>query len=118
MKRPKRTAPDGTELRPASVGESPTQPSALSIASETIEKLEAEIAALKASGAHFAPQPIERGSFESRVFEELVTTTRHMRRYEKDLMRFKRKWHDAEQRNRLLEDRVMSLQLVAAKAAQ
>jgi hypothetical protein len=108
LRRPRKLAPENPPLRPAAPSSpaSGEQPSPLQIAADTIEKLEAENAKLRT--AHTAPDV----RIECRLFDELVKTTRHMRRYLRDSMKYQNRLRESELRNRLLQDRCLALQTI------
>ena len=140
MKRPKKLAPDGNELRPeASAQDSCTNRSPLQIASQTIEQLEAENAALRSSADSALQRSVQPSctlpnieplqaeneklrsgkltlplpNIENRLFDEWMATQKAFQRNVRNTMRLKGKLKEALLRNKLLEDRIMAMQLVA-----
>ena len=111
MKRPKKLAPEGNELRPeTSAQDSCTNPSPLAIAAATIEQLEAENAKLR-SGAKFAPLP--NITTEERIFNEWQKTQALLTKTVAHTIATKARLKEARQRIKLLNDRLMAMQLVA-----
>jgi hypothetical protein len=105
MKRPKRLTPVSPPLRPATA--TPTvEPTGLQIAAIAIDELTTENELLRASMTRPAL------AIESKLFAELMT---YRDLYEKELkksVKWRLKFHDADHRNALLEDRLMTLHLI------
>jgi hypothetical protein len=105
--RTERLQPSIPALKPSSA---PQELSALQIAADTIEKLEAENAALR-SGVNSAPHP--NVTIEHRIFDEWQKTLKAFGKSIRDVQRWKGRAKEFEKRNKLLNDRLLSMQYVA-----
>lgn len=104
--RTERLQPSIPALKP-SAGTMPAhQPSGLQIAADTIDELTQENANLRGA-------PKSDLTLEARMYAELQEQRRLYRKEIAEKMTFKRRWQDLQKRTRLLEDRLLAMQIVA-----